>query len=206
MTSCLALIVLVALIEALHGECPLGRNRLELGAAFQFEAGEDGLHALFLRELLVLVVHLQTRQRIFLAWRVVGATGAVLVLKEDANAHFFAMGEVVQCLIVLPHTYRSRKRDLTREHLLRLVGRAGRSVATNHFQLFAADWSPGNECALIGIVECSCAEAHILRDELVVNDLARLHHLLLLGSRVELHLACVEVSEARTVSEAKSVN
>lgn len=105
MTSCLALIVLVALIEALHRKCPLGRDCLELSAAFQFEAGEDGLHALFLRKLLVLVVHLQARQRIFLAWRMVGTTGAVLILKEDPNAHFFAMGEVVERLIVPPHAY-----------------------------------------------------------------------------------------------------
>lgn len=80
------------------------------------------------------------------------------------------------------------------------------SVATNHFQLFAANRSPGNECALIGFMECSCAEAHILRDKLVVNNLARLHHLLLLCGRVELHLTCVEVSEASTVSEAKPVD
>ena len=196
MPSRLALIMLVALIETLNGVCSFGRNRFEFGAAFQFKAGEDGLHALFLRELLVLVVYLEAHQRIFLASRMVSATGAVLILEEDAYAHLLSMGKVLKRLIVLPHTHGRWEGDLAREQLCRFVGRVGSTIAADHFQLFAADWSPGYKSALVSFVESSRAEARVLRNELVVHDLARLHQLLLLGRRVELHLTGVEVSEA----------
>ena len=53
--------------------------------------------------------------------------------------------------------------------------------------------SSGNKGSLVGALECKRAGTHVLRDQLVVENLARLYLLLLLHSLVKLKLTGVEI-------------
>ena len=76
---------ITTIAEPAHTSTTLGGDGFELGAPFQFQAGQDRLHALLSRQLSVIVVELQSREGVLLTRRVLSTTRAVLVLKQDRD-------------------------------------------------------------------------------------------------------------------------
>ena len=76
------------------------RDGLKFGATFQLQTGESALYPSLLGQAFIIIVHIQSRQRILLPWVVIGMTGAVLILEKHLDVELVFGREILHYIML----------------------------------------------------------------------------------------------------------